>query len=116
MFSGFDRDDAMLRDIHHPGHTGGVREGVWTFAVLCLAGLILFTAVEVTWLPLYWKIFVTLFVAAVSGIAIGVWIRGLQTSAKRKAQDAYRAMREAETQKGIDQMLRAQSKIPKVRK
>lgn len=116
MFSGFDRDDAMLRDIHHPGHVGGVREGLWTFAVLCLAGLILFTAVEVRWLPLYWQIFLTLFGAAVGGIAVGVWIRGLQTSAKRKAQDAYRAMREVETQKGIDQMLRAQSKIPKVRK
>ena len=113
MFSGFDRDDAMLRDIHHPGHVGGVREGLWTFVILCLAGLILFTAVE---LPLYWQIFLTLFVAAVGGIAVGVWIRGLQTSAKRKAQDAYRAMREVETQKGIDQMLRAQSKIPKVRK
>ncbi|QFT81022.1 hypothetical protein FIU89_10410 [Roseovarius sp. THAF27] len=116
MFSGFDRDDAMLRDIHHPGHTDGGREGFATFAALCLAGTVTFSAVEIAWLPLYWKIFVTLFVAAVGGIVVGAWIRGLQTSAKRKAQNAYRAMREAETQKGIDQMLRAQSKIPRVRK
>lgn len=116
MFSGFDRDDAMLRDIHHPGHVGGVREGLWTFVIVCLAGLILFTAVEVTWLPLYWKIFVTLLVAATSGIAVGRAIWRLQTASREKAKEEYRAMREAETQKGIHRMLRAESKIPKVRK
>ncbi|QFT93054.1 hypothetical protein FIU86_09375 [Roseovarius sp. THAF9] len=116
MFSGFDRDDALLRDIKHHGHVGGVREGFWTFAILCLSGMVLFSALEIGWLPLFWKIFLTLFVAAISGIAVGVGIRGLQTSTRRKAQDDYRAMREAETQKGIDRMLRAESKVPKVKK
>ncbi|MCV2873082.1 hypothetical protein OEZ71_12335 [Defluviimonas sp. WL0050] len=99
-------------------HTSGVREAIQAAAVIWIGGTILFSSVELAWLPRFGKIGLVLSLGAGAGLLVARWVRKLNTPvsawqhgvafANLDATDprngngeAVRAAREAETQKQL---------------
>ena len=99
-------------------HTSGVREGIQVAAVVWIAGFILFSLVEMTWLPRFAKIVLVLSIGAVAGVMLAQWLRRMNANAaswrngvafanvdktdpRNGGGEAVRAAREAETQKQL---------------
>ncbi len=107
-------EEVELGDIHHASHTSGVREGGYAFGVVCVGSIILFSVYPMVWLPLFAKILTTIVLGVAAGSFFVVWIGG---RAKRELQIKaveQRKLREAETQRQIDEMRAKNSRIPKV--
>ena len=47
------------------------------FALVCVASVILSSVVDVSWVPMFWKVFATILVAASIGLVVGRWIWGI---------------------------------------
>jgi len=89
------QEDLHLLDINDPTHTNGIREAKWGFFLVTMAGFIFWTAVDVSWLPLFFKIFVTLLLATGLGYALLRWIGGKKSNGANKGsvidKDHYEA-------------------------
>jgi membrane protein implicated in regulation of membrane protease activity len=60
----FGDNEDMLRDVNHPAHTSGGREAVSVACVIIIGSIILFSTVDIPWLPMEVLVFLTLLVAA----------------------------------------------------
>ncbi|MEL6998782.1 MAG: hypothetical protein AAFP68_11030 [Pseudomonadota bacterium] len=103
-FSGLNTGEAALRDPKHPQHRSGHREGFYAAALVLLLAVVLFNTVGMSWISLFWRVFVSLGAAAFAGVAVARWIaRGMNT---RDAtwQQQYRQDREAEKNRLIAEM------------
>ena len=109
MPHGHSTDEAALRDRNHPGHRSGSREGMWAALIVMIVGLILFSSVELPWMPQFAKIMLTLIVA--TGVAVGVSLTFSRAESRSRArlQEEYRADLEAETQRKIAAMKAAEA-------
>ena len=97
-------DEAMLRDPNHPAHTSGGREGGMSAILVIVLGIIFFNVYEITWLSVFWKCFLLLLVSVSVGFFMAIQIGGSKERAKRREQQKYREMMEAEKKKQIEQM------------
>ena len=103
-----------LSDAFHPSHRGGTKEGMTAVMIICLAGVVFWYSVDVSWISRFWKIQITFAVAIPIGWLVAMWVKEMQSSKSHSRSQEYRDMREAETQMKIDEMHRKNSRIPQV--
>ncbi len=108
-----DDDEAILRDMNHPDHFGGVREGSKAAGMLFLAGVVFFNVVEVTWLSQIWKILILLFLSTAIGIGVLKYFRKSLTPKGPISLQEIRENLSAEREKQMDEMRRSNATNPK---
>jgi len=109
-----DSDEAMLRDPNHPSHTSGGRELAWTFSLFVIGGFILYHAANLTWIPFVPYFVVVGLLGAGLGVAFMRFVSRMDDRHRVRTEAEYRAMIEADKQKKIGAMRRANSRIPDV--
>ena len=102
-----DSDEAMLRDPNHPSHTSGGRDLIWAVQAVAIAGIILYYAAYLSWVP-----FIPYFVGVgLIGVALGFaflgFVSGTNERHRVRIEAEYRAMIEADKQTRIEEIRRA---------